>query len=168
MSATRNAMDAEEEVSADGVASCTQDQAPTQEQAMQVPVPEVDSSMEEEMPAVNVPSCSPASVHGIAASYTPLHIPRTPDTQMTPPGKPSICGQIPGQLAGQNYGKEEEPLLEPPPEKHRRPPAGKQYNKMTEKLRPPRGGNSILPGDIPEPIDARPLGFWNNSYHHHP
>ena len=75
MSATRNAMHPEE-VSADGVASCGSSM-----------VAEVDSSMEEEVPAVDVPSCSPGSVHGTAASYTPLHIPRTPDTQMTPPGK---------------------------------------------------------------------------------
>ena len=87
MSATRSAMNAEKEVSADGVASCTQDQAPTQEQAMQVPVPEVDSSIKEEVPAVDVPSCSAGSVDGTAASYTLLHIPRSPEMQMAPPGK---------------------------------------------------------------------------------
>ena len=47
-------VDAEEEVPADGVTSCTQEQAPREAWAMQVSVPEVDSSMEEEVPAVDV------------------------------------------------------------------------------------------------------------------
>ena len=76
MSATRSAMDAEEEVSADGVASCTHDQALTQASAMQVRVPAVDA-----------PSCSAGSVDGTAASYTLLHIPRSPEMQMAPQGK---------------------------------------------------------------------------------
>ena len=106
MSATRNPMHPEEEVSADGVAPLREDQAPTQEQVVQVPVPEADSSMQEEM--------------------------------ATP---------------------EEDPFLEPPSENARPPRAGKDYNKITGKLRPPPGGSGLFHEDIFETIDARLLGF---------
>ena len=49
MSATRNPMHPEEEVSVDRGAYIPQDQATTQEQVTQVTVPGADSSMQEEM-----------------------------------------------------------------------------------------------------------------------